>query len=248
MYEYNDAFYRYINAGSSRSAAHVIPNLFELLPVAIQSVLDVGCGAGAWLQQWAQQGVAVTGLDGDYVEREKLLIPEANFVPRDLAAEFDLQQRFSLVQSLEVAEHLPVSAAAGFVASLCRHSDIVLFSAAPPGQGGEHHVNEQPYAYWRDHFAACGYTLYDALRPRIAGQDEIMPWYRYNCLLFVSADADTAIHEALAPWRIADDEAVPDCSPWLYRQRKRLIALLPSGQSTQLAIMKRKYMELTCKS
>ena len=34
-----------------------------------------------------------------------------------------------------------------------RHSDIVLFSAAPPGQGGHGHVNERSYEYWRGEFA-----------------------------------------------------------------------------------------------
>jgi hypothetical protein len=34
---------------------------------------------------------------------------------------------------------------------------MVLFSAAPPGQGGEHHVNERTYEFWRGLFARHGY-------------------------------------------------------------------------------------------
>src|ERR1035438_3052056 len=46
-YSYSDTFYRYIQAGSVRSASHVAPLVLrELSP---RSVLDVGCGAGAWL-------------------------------------------------------------------------------------------------------------------------------------------------------------------------------------------------------
>jgi|SoiMethySBSTD1v2_1073268.scaffolds.fasta_scaffold943410_2 hypothetical protein len=37
--------------------------------------------------------------------------------------------------------NLPASSAAMLVARLCRHSDVALFSAAQPGQGGEGHVN-----------------------------------------------------------------------------------------------------------
>ena len=44
-----------------------------------------------------------------------------------------------------------------FVQNLVRHaSGAILFSAAPPGQGGEFHVNEQPYEYWRGKFQRCG--------------------------------------------------------------------------------------------
>jgi hypothetical protein len=35
-----------------------------------------------------------------------------------------------------------------FVYCLARHARrFVLFSAAPPGQGGEFHVNERPFEY-----------------------------------------------------------------------------------------------------
>ena len=36
-------------------------------------------------------------------------------------------------------------------------SDTVIFSAATPGQTGDHHVNEQPYHYWTQLFKGFGY-------------------------------------------------------------------------------------------
>ena len=48
------------------------------------------------------------------------------------------------------------ASAAGFVDNLVRHGDVILFSAAVPHQGGEHHVNEQPPEYWRELFARPG--------------------------------------------------------------------------------------------
>jgi hypothetical protein len=63
-------------------------------------------------------------------------------------------RRFDLVQSLEVGEHLPLSAAETLVDSLTTASDRVLFSAAVKGQGGEFHVNEQPLAFWQELFEA----------------------------------------------------------------------------------------------
>ena len=159
MYEYDDVFYNYINRGALDSARQLLPQLISRLPINIESVLDVGCGAGAWLSIWKTHDAEVVGLDGSYVPPEQLLIKPEEFVATDLRTDFSLERAFTLVQSLEVAEHLPANAAEKFVNSLCRHSDIVMFSAATPGQGGENHINEQPYSYWRDLFKAQGYSM-----------------------------------------------------------------------------------------
>ena len=74
MYTYSTEFYKYLNQGAVDSAAAVIPELRSILPCKINSVLDVGCGAGAWLSVWKKSGSQVTGLDGDYVTKSMLLI------------------------------------------------------------------------------------------------------------------------------------------------------------------------------
>ena len=66
-----------------------------------------------------------------------------------------------------MAEHLPPGAANILVSTLTGHGDIVMFSAARPGQGGERHLNERPYEYWRQLFRRRGYGMYDAVRPLI---------------------------------------------------------------------------------
>lgn len=239
MYEYDEQFYRYINEGSANSARKVLPILLDALPGPVESVLDVGCGAGAWLKVWSSLGAEITGLDGEYVNPDQLLIESERFVAADLSRDFFLEQRFSLVQSLEVAEHLPESSARGFVASLCRHADMVLFSAAPPGQGGENHINEQPYEFWRDLFREQGYALYDVIRPSLLSDEGVMPWYRYNSFLYINDSVSPASHQALAAFRVAENVQVADLSPGLYQLRKRLVRLLPRGANTALARLKK---------
>jgi len=239
VYEYDDSFYRYINRGAQASAREMLPRLVKCLGQPVATVLDVGCGAGAWLSVWKSLGAEVCGLDGSYVDPAQRLIGDTEFRATDLARGFSLGRRFDLVQSLEVAEHLPVASAAGFVSSLCAHGDVVLFSAAPPGQGGENHLNEQPYDYWRELFRQQGFDLYDVVRPQLAGNSRVMPWYRFNTFLYLNTGALPELAEALAAYRVPEDRVVADISPWSYRLRKRLISMLPVQLSTALARLKK---------
>lgn len=177
-------------------------------------------------------------MDGEYVRPEQLLIPGEHFLARNLAQPFDLGRRFDLVQCLEVAEHLSADHAATLVDNLIRHSDRVLFSAAVPGQGGEYHVNEQPYAYWRALFAARGYRLFDWLRPQLRDQREVEPWYRYNLLLFVQDRHIPRLPPAIAATRIADTATVPDVAPLGNRLRKVVMRRFPSTLLSLLAVIK----------
>jgi 2-polyprenyl-3-methyl-5-hydroxy-6-metoxy-1,4-benzoquinol methylase len=143
MYVYDDEFFETADRTALVAADGLIRPLAEVLP--IDSVLDVGCGRGVWLAQWLRRGATtVLGIDGPYIDAARLAIPQSCFISRDLAESFSLNRKFDLVQSLEVAEHLDASSADIFVDNLVRHGSLILFSAAIPGQGGEHQVNEQP--------------------------------------------------------------------------------------------------------
>ena len=102
---YDTAFFEHHADGSRRSAAAVIPLVNALVKPA--SILDVGCGVGTWLSEWASRGVTdLLGLDGDYVDRAALQIPLSSFCAMDLQRPSSLNRKFDLVESLEVVEHL----------------------------------------------------------------------------------------------------------------------------------------------
>lgn len=234
MTSYDDAFFNYVNDGATRSARRLLPLLLRETPAV--SVLDVGCGQGAWLAIWQELGISdITGVDGNYVNVSRLLIPREAFIPHDLRLRFDLGRRFDIVQSLEVAEHLPMSSAASFVESLVRHGDLILFSAAPKGQGGDNHVNEQDYEYWRAHFSSHGYVAIDFLRQHLIGDHDIAPWYRFNTLLYASSAIVPQLSVTLRDHLVPANESVSDLSPLHYRLRKRVIRALPIWLATRLA-------------
>jgi hypothetical protein len=143
------------------------------------------------------------------------------------------------VQSLEVAEHLSPSASAGFVQSLARHAlRCVLFSAAPPGQGGELHVNERPYEFWCEQFERLGFATVDAVRPAIAGDRRISYWYRYNTLLFVRAEIVPELGPELRDRLVPPGRSVEDVSPLGFRLRKAIVRRLPSAVQHEIARLK----------
>jgi len=180
---YTQSFFDELASGTRESAEIVVSTVQELLRPA--SVLDVGCGMGTWLAAWQRAGVSdLYGIDGDYVDQAALQVPLDRFAPTDLRQPFSLGRTFDLVQSLEVAEHLEERCADAFVESLARHGDTILFSAAIPGQGGRHHVNEQWPSYWAEKFAKAGYDVYDVVRPKIWTDQRVAVWYRQNMLVF----------------------------------------------------------------
>src|SRR5262249_25505197 len=102
-------------AASSRYAAEKIVHHLKS-DLSPRSILDVGCAVGAWLDVWMRAGISdVCGVDGDYVNRSHLLIPQDRFRAATLAETIDLGRRYDLVQSLEVGEHITPSAARIFV-------------------------------------------------------------------------------------------------------------------------------------
>lgn len=180
---YDAAFYDNHTDDSLRSARAVLPVVRDL--VHPRSVVEVGCGAGAWLKAWEELGVAdVFGIDGDYVDRSRLLIAADKFRPADLSSPAPLGRTFDLASCLEVGEHLPAKASAGLVKMLTAAAPVVLFSAAVPNQKGTHHVNERWPHYWRQLFAAEGYVRLDPVRPRVWRNPDVVWWYKQNIYVY----------------------------------------------------------------
>ena len=237
MPSYDQSFFEYVNASAGAAAGRIVPLLQQQF--APSSVLDVGCGQGAWLAVWQRHGVHdLVGVDGSYVDRSRLLFAPECFYPHDLGQPFDLGRSFGLVQCLEVAEHLPPDSAATLVDSLVRHGEVIVFSAAPPGQGGHDHVNERSYDYWRALFLDRDYLALDCLRPRILSEPAIDTWYRYNTLLYVRRAAIMGLSAALQASLLPQERAVPDVAPLVYRLRKQLVSRLPVPLMTAMARIK----------
>jgi SAM-dependent methyltransferase len=218
---YNKTFFENQQTDSLASAKQIIPIIVQALSPT--SVVDVGCGVGTWLSVVKTEGVTdLLGIDGDYVDRDMLFIPKDLFMAHDLKLPLNVPRRFDLVMSLETAEHLPPHCAQAFVESLSRLGDVVLFSAAVPGQARDHgvHLNEQWPDYWAALFRELGFEPIDFIRRRIWSDERVCWWYAQNLLLYVKS-AQFAKYAPLQYPKTASDDRLTALSmvhPRFFRQ------------------------------
>lgn len=156
---YDAEYYANYSAEMERSAIGIADTVIEHLQP--RSVIDIGCGSGEILAEFTKRGIPARGAD---------LSPDALAICRSKGLtvdSLDLEDANALPPwhagvtiSVEVAEHLPASLADHYVHALTTMATkAIVITAAPPGQGGTDHVNEQPKEYWIEKFEAAGTTF-----------------------------------------------------------------------------------------
>lgn len=186
---YDETFYETVADLNYPSAKLVAPVVCEL--VSPKSVIDFGCAVGSWLRAFDECGPLdrMLGLDGEWLKGKRLLIPEECIEYADFTERYELPEgvRFDLAVCLEVAEHIDEASGEILLDNLVKASDVVLFSAAIPLQGGTGHINEQWQSYWIHKFELRNYICLDALRPLFWDKPEA-GIYRQNMFLFVNKE------------------------------------------------------------
>lgn len=244
---YSANFYAGQSDDSHAAALALLPTVLDL--VRPSSVVDIGCGTGAWLAACRQLGVSRTvGLEGDWVRQADLRDQGITLVTTDLERPITISERFDLAMSLEVAEHVSEGRAAALVEEIARLAPVVLFGAAIPGQGGGfNHINEQWQSYWVAHFARRGYQAIDLLRPRFWTASQIPVHYRQNTMLYVHTSVADRYRDAAAavPAGFPVDVVHPEVhvatttalnAPPTISQSLRAIAGLPGAIGRSLSV------------
>lgn len=123
-----------------------------------QSMLDVGCGPGGMVQLAADKGLEAFGVDGDpkvqeaWFDKSKFLLHDFQVGPAPIEKEYDL------CWSVEFVEHVYAQYIPNFVQAF-QKAKVLFMTHAVPGQGGYHHVNEQPEEYWLDQIQKYGFRF-----------------------------------------------------------------------------------------
>ncbi len=168
----------------------IAPTIVKLLNP--KSVVDVGCGLGTFLKAFKESGVEkILGIDGKWCKKDLLFqnINSNEFAEKELEERIKLDQTFDLVVCLEVAEHISPERAETFAEDLTMLGNTILFSAAIPLQGGDHHLNEQWLSYWEEKFSKQGFTVLDKLKPFFWENEKVFWWYKQNMVLVTRDEA-----------------------------------------------------------
>ncbi len=151
----------------------------------VRSVLDIGCGIGTNLAWFDEYGFEVLGVEGHPRAVSAALLP-GRVVRHDFThGPWAPDRDFDLCLCTEFAEHVEARFEENWMAAVDRCS-MLLLAAAPPGQRGWHHVNEQPDEYWIARFAARGFDLLEAESRMLRATCDRRPskWCRNTLLLF----------------------------------------------------------------
>jgi SAM-dependent methyltransferase len=176
VFEYPDQYY------NSQSAEQVLPVILALYNP--DSMLDIGCGNGTWLLAASKLGIQdLFGVDAQESDAGNWPLSKDQFSIKDLTQPFSLGRKFDMAICLEVAEHLPPTAASTLIDSLVKHSDLIVFSAAIPGQEGDRHIHNNEPAYWQQLFRERGFNTQDNIRPQIWDNEKVFWWYRQNIFI-----------------------------------------------------------------
>jgi SAM-dependent methyltransferase len=138
------------------SYRNIVDFIMNNVDSEIKSISDFGCGCG-WFLYYFKKNYKILNLVGiepnlnilnfvDETIRDKI-------IHHDLTNEIDLKRKFDLCMSIEVLEHIEEKYANIALKNIIDHSkNLIVFSAAYPDQGGNGHINEQPYEYWEEKF------------------------------------------------------------------------------------------------
>lgn len=151
-----------------------------------QDVIDIGCGEGLFLNELYKHGVSVVGCD---ISEAALAVSPKDFLifQADATKPIRLNRKFDLCICIEIAEHIPTKYSKKLVKNLTHASDTIFFTAAPPGQGGVGHINEQPLKFWQKLFAEEGFTLQEELTSKLCSSlksQKVIFWLYKNLVIF----------------------------------------------------------------
>lgn len=166
---------------TAEQVAAVINSFFNF-----NTLFDIGCGMGLYTNELCKFRKMVLGCD--YSDSAvKMASKDFLVFKADVTKPILVNQIFDLVMCFEVAEHIHPRYSSQLVSNCTAFGNTVIFTAAPVGQGGVGHINEQPYEFWIDLFEKHNFRynrpLSEAVRKKMQDED-IVPWLANNFMCF----------------------------------------------------------------
>lgn len=150
---------------------------------ALKSVLDIGSGLGFAANYFHNAGIQTLAVEGFPFNVTHSVFPALH---QDITQK-PIFCKVDLVHCQEVVEHIEEEFLDNLLSSLsCGR--FILITHAVPGQGGHHHVNEQPPEYWINNLKrySCELLEEDTMRIRRLAANDGAVYLAHNGLLFAN--------------------------------------------------------------
>ena len=134
-----------------------------------ETVLDAGCAMGYLVAALRDRGVKAYGID---ISQYAVSMVREDIRPYCFVGSLteklpaELPEKYDLVVTIEVLEHLYAEDGERAIQHLCQLSDIVLFSSTPDDFSERTHVNVQQREYWAKLFFINGFMDDINYRPK----------------------------------------------------------------------------------
>jgi SAM-dependent methyltransferase len=145
-YERNESWLRFFGGIADHIIADIGPT----------TVLDAGCALGFLVETLREREVSAFGLD---ISEFAIANVHPSIKPFCWVGSLadPLPQRFDLIVTIEVLEHIPAADGEQVIANLCAYTDDILFSSTPFDYKEATHCNVRPPEYWAERFARHGF-------------------------------------------------------------------------------------------
>jgi 2-polyprenyl-3-methyl-5-hydroxy-6-metoxy-1,4-benzoquinol methylase len=184
---YNNKFYNHENQDTILQDTPKLLAEYIAENYSPESVIDVGCGTGIYLQELAKFKINVFGIDGSPAAFKNFRLDHKLFKLSDIAKPMKVDKKYSAALCFEVAEHIPNRSSNQLVENLAPLADLIFFSAAPKGQGGIGHINEQDSDFWIALFKQAGFNYQDEATKKLKkflSDNRAIFWLSDNIMIF----------------------------------------------------------------
>ena len=121
-----------------------------------KTVLDAGCAKGFLVDAFRNHGVEAFGVDISEFAIVNIHPSIKSYCWVGSVCE-PFPQKYDLITSIEVLEHLEKADSEKAIVNLCAHANEIVFSSTPFDYKESTHFNVQPPEYWAEQFARCGF-------------------------------------------------------------------------------------------
>ena len=188
---YDATFHKNIQSDEIPQAKRIAE--YVHLHVKPSNIIDFGCSTGLYLQEIKQKMPPNTDLVG--YEFSEDAIKHAvfdNIKQVDLTHPLVIQKKEgkTLGICLEVLEHIDDQYWKPVLTNITKLCDVIIFSAAHPGQGGTGHINCRPKIDWIRRFHSLGWVVdhdYSTHFIEYMKSGYHMGWLRMNVIVLVQA-------------------------------------------------------------